>query len=165
MPAVGGLAVLLAVVAYPALAGSAWLAAPGIAACLFLAVGLLLRWQDAVTAALVLAGGAYAAFLLLAERSSIDAAAPLVAGGLIVVAELSHWSLERGPAGEPRELIVRRVLRLVFGAFAGVFLSTVVLLASYADVGRGLAVEAAGLAGALAALSLLALIAWRQGRP
>jgi len=152
------------VAGYPALAGSFWLAGPGVLACVLLSVGLLLRWHDAVTAALVLAAGAYAAFLLLAERDAIDTAAPLVAAALVGVAELSHWSLERGPSREPAALVVRRALRLAFVGLGAVLFSTLVLLASYAEVGKGLAVEAAGLAAALGVLALLAFVAWWRGR-
>jgi hypothetical protein len=126
-----------------------------------LAVGLLLRVPTAVPAAIVLVGGEYALVLSI-DDSALDTRAAVVAAGLLVIAELSYWSLELRaeitdePGSYTRRLAVLALLALGALALSGVLLAVVDL------AGReGLAVEIAGAAAAFAAVVLLWSLARR----
>lgn len=110
-----------------------------------------------VPAAIGLLGLAYA-LRLLAEEDALDERAPLVAGALIAVAELSYWSLElRESVAEEAGAHLRR-LGLVAVTTLGALALGVVLLALVDGVrAGGLAVEAIGVAAAVATLALVAL--------
>jgi hypothetical protein len=127
----------------------------GAGAFLALVAGIVLAWPSLVPVAAALAGGLYGVELAIAD-APLDVAAPAVAAGLFLCAELAYWSLEertrwRGDAGEG----LRRVAVVaVLGASA--FLVAAVLLALVDAVrARGLALD---VLGAIAAVTVLATV-------
>lgn len=118
---------------------------------LFLVVGLLGRWGPVVQAALALAIGQYAGYLL--ELGEFDSLAPLYAGGIFVAGELAYDALEsRGAHGGRVGTIA-----LLGLAAAGVAL---LFLGVAAASSGGFGVEVAGVAAAAAALAIVARLAW-----
>lgn len=109
--------------------------------------------------AVALLGAEYVALLGL-EGEALDARAPLVAAGLLAVAELGYWSLElRGGIDDEPGTYLRRVA-LLAGLLLGVAVLGVVLLALVAAVEtEGPAVDVVGAIAAVGALTLLALAA------
>ena len=90
----------------------------GLVAVLFLVLALLGRYSGVLPWVLALAGAQYATFLVLRE-SSIDGYAPIFAAGLLLVAELAYWSIERRVPGAPGEgLAFRRGSLLVAACVA-----------------------------------------------
>lgn len=153
------LALLGGLTAYPALAvdrAGAFLALAGAFAALVLAVAVVVRVPSLVPWALVPLLGEYTAFLLIDDR---DRFAPLVAAGLVLLAELAHWAIEPRSVGRARELTARRVLILIVVAGASAALAAFLLGASELAVGGGLALEALGVASAVGAVALLAALA------
>ena len=115
-------------------------------------------WTPAVPMAVVLVGGGWAAALLL-EGEGVDGAAPLVAAGLFVAAELAYWATA-GRAVAVDVGLVRRQAATVAGiAGASVCLGTLLLLVGGASVRGGLPLEALGVAAAIAALAVVARLA------
>jgi hypothetical protein len=125
------------------------------AALLVLAGALAFGIARLIPLPFVLLGGAYAVYLAV-DDVPLDPAAPVLAAGLFLTAELAYWSLDEresfhGDVGET----LRRIA-VVTGLGAVALLASAGLLA-LADVAgtRGLAVD---LVGALAASATLALI-------
>jgi hypothetical protein len=133
-----------------------WSAVIAVPALPILLAALVLRQAIGIPVAVFLLGTAYTV-RLLAGAEVLDGRAPLVAAGLFALAELSYWSLElRDGVAAEAGAHLRRV-----GVVAGLTLGAVVLgaaLLALVDVAgtRGLAVEALGVAAAVAALALLA---------
>ena len=129
---------------------------------LFFLVGtLVLGAPRLVPLPFVMLGAAYAVYLAV-DDAPLDPAAPVLAAGLFVSAELAYWSLEgreriRGEAGET----LRRIAVLA-GLGAAALLASGALLA-LADVARtrGLAVDLVGAIAAAATLGLIAVYARR----
>jgi hypothetical protein len=126
-----------------------------------LLAALVRGWARLVAVSLVLLGAAYAVYLAV-DGVALDASAPAVAAGLLLVAELAYWSLEERDRvqTEPGE-----VLRHV-GVLAGVAVMALLVASSVvvlADVvrARGLAVDLVG-AAAAAAILLLTLASARR---
>jgi hypothetical protein len=161
--ALAAAAVLAAPVVYSALAtprAPGLVAGVGIAGVALLLVGALAGASDAVAGGIALAGSAYLLLVLLGE-GGVDLRAPLVAGALVLAAELAYSALEPplAPASPAvRALRAARVALTVLGAGAAAGL---VLFASVAELGSPAVLEAVGIAAAVAALGLLALLAWR----
>jgi hypothetical protein len=160
-PAVVAALALAAVVLYPAL--EATRAAPLILAAAAAAVTLLViglaGMTSAVLPALVLAGAEYITWLVLDSRA-IDAAAPLVAAGLALAAELAYRSLDaRGPAppaaGENGRRAVDALGVAVVGGVAGI----VVLAVGDQTAGGGSVLEVVGVVAAVGAVALVAVLA------
>jgi hypothetical protein len=115
----------------------------GLAGLAALAVGLALRRGTLVTASLGLVGTCYAVSLV---GRGLDAASPLYAGGLLLVAELAFWALEPGARIRLRQAATRR--RALFSgglAVAATVVGAVLLGVSSARVGSGAELEVAGL--------------------
>lgn len=108
--------------------------------------------------ALALVGGAYAAALLLAD-GGVDGAAPLVAAGALLVAELAYWAT--APRAVPAATLLLRRQLVTAGALAVVSLclGTLLLLVGGTSVRGGLPLEALGVAAAIAALAVVARLA------
>ena len=112
-------------------------------------------WAWLVPASIALTGGSYAAELAI-DDVPLDAAAPIVAVGLLLAAELAYWSLDErnratGDAGQD----LRRTALVALGA-AGTLLLGGVLLALVDEVrARGLALDVLGV---LAAVFVLAIV-------
>ena len=131
------------------------------AALLTLIATLVLGWTGLLPLALGALGGWYGVQLAV-DDAPLDLAAPLVAAGLVVTAELAYWSLEeRERVQAERGSLVRRLgylASLAFGAFA---VAAVLLVLVDAVQTRGLAVDLLGAAAAAAALVAIALFARR----
>jgi hypothetical protein len=122
-----------------------------------LAAGLALRRPPGIPVAIFFLGAAYT-MRLLAEEDALDQRAPLIAAGLFALAELSYWSLElrQGVADEAGTHLRR--IGLLAALALGVVALGVALLALVEGVRTGgPAVEALGVAAAVAALALLAI--------
>lgn len=130
-----------------------------------LAAALVLRRPGLVAPALVLLAGGYAGTLLVRDADVVDAGAPLVACALLLVGELSYWSVELAATGRAE---VRALLRR-FGAVVGLTaaalgLAAAVLAATAVPLGGGLAWNVVGVAAAAAAVALIAALAASAGR-
>lgn len=137
--------------------------APRIAvlALLVLGAALVLGWSSLVLASLILFVGTYATHLA-GDNVPLDAKAPFLAAGLLVVAELAYWSLEeradvRGVPGDG-------LRRLGFVAFMA--LSALVVGAALVAVAEAVRVEslALDLFGAAAAVAMLLVVVLGQSR-
>ena len=108
-------------------------------------------------------GAGYALALALGpERATVDAAVPLVAAALLVVAELAYWSLElRDPGSWEGPLLVRRVAALGALALVSLALGSIVVLATAVELRGGLGLDLVGVAAAVATLAVLAALARR----
>jgi hypothetical protein len=124
-------------------------------ALVVLVAALVLGWAPLVPLAIATVGGLYAAELAL-DSAPLDTAAPVVAAGLLLAAELSYWSLEEGEQvpGDPGAGLRRASFVAVLGLGA--------LLAGASLLALVDAVQAEGLAldvvGALAAASILVAV-------
>lgn len=128
-----------------------------------LALSLLAGWTSAIAWSLVLLAGEYAGALALRADSTVDAAAPLVAAGLLVTAELAYWSLElRGPGHDERRVLLRRATALLALTAGSLVLGAFVVVVTALPLGGGLLWDAVGVAAAAAALTVLAALARRD---
>jgi hypothetical protein len=139
---------------------STLVAAIGIGAVLVLAVALAGRWAAVVPWALALAGGEYASFLVIRE-GTIDPYAPLYGAGLLLVAELTYWSISRRVPGEGEGIGARRVSLTIAVVLAAGGVSGLVLTMAQLRVNGGLPLELLGVAAAVAALGLVGYLARR----
>jgi hypothetical protein len=130
-------------------------------ALLVLGAALVLRLPIGVPVALLLLGIAYAV-RLVAEEDALDGRAPLVAAAFFAIAELSYWSLElRDVVAEEAGAYLRRSGLLALMTLGALALGVALLaLVDVAGTG-GVAVEAIGVAAAVATLALLALASRR----
>ncbi len=153
---------LAAVVAYaaadaPRLSQLVWgVGAAGVALAV---IGLVRPWPLVVAAAIAVVGAAYAVAFAVGPRT-VDEWAPLVAAGLFLAAELGFWSIEPSAARRERAIVVRRLLFLAVAAL-GVALIGSVLLYVASSASGGIGLESLGVAAAVAALSIVALLARR----
>jgi hypothetical protein len=132
----------------------------GIAGVALLIVGAAIGVSDLVGGGIALAGSSYLLVVLFGE-GGVDLRAPLVAGALVLAAELAYSALEPplAPAAPAvRALRAGRVSLTVLGAVAAAGL---VLFASVAELGSPAVLEAAGIVAAVAAVGMLALLARR----
>lgn len=162
----GSVASLLAVAAIPLSRGDATFQAIGarVAAVAFLALvaALVLGWPSLVPVAVALAGGIYA-FELGIDDAPLDVAAPAVAVGVLLAAELAYWSLDEREraAGDPGQGLRRAAFVALLGV--GALLVAGVLLALVDDVrARGLALDLAGAVAAAAVLVTVLVTARRK---
>ena len=119
-------------------------------------------WAVLVPVAVTLVAAAYAAELAV-DDAPLDLAAPAVAVGVFLAAELAYWSLdERGGSSGDAGLGLRRAALLAAGALA-IFVVTSGLLVVVDEVrARGLALD---LVGAIAAVGVLvAVLATGRGQ-
>lgn len=123
-----------------------------VAAVAFVALvaGIVRGWTWLVPAAIALAGGSYAVELAI-DDAPLDVGVPVVTVGLLLAAELAHWSLDeriRVP-GDPGQGLRRAAL--VALAAAGALVVASALLALVDEVrGRGLALDVVGVLAAVA---------------
>jgi hypothetical protein len=134
------------------------LAALGGTGVAILALGAMARVPEAVPAGIVLVAAEYAVFLAV-RGDAVDAAAPLVAGALVLAGELAYSALEPPLAPAPAVLRVWRALRSVVTVAGAALVAALVLLAAVAGVGSGTAFQLLGIVAAVAAAGLLALLA------
>jgi hypothetical protein len=128
------------------------------AACSVALAGVVLaRWEAGVVWSVALAAAAYAAALALAGGPT-DQAAPLVAAGLVIAAEVGQWAVELArPAAVDRGIVPRRAAFLLLAA-AGAVVGSALLLVSHAAAG-GIVLTGAGLVAAGAAMVLVTRLA------
>ena len=123
------------------------------------AAAVILRRDGLVALALAALGAAYALSLFLPE-GLLDAWAPLVAAGLLLVAELAYWSLElTTPVRAERGIVRRRAALVAAAAVVAAPVGALVLAAATVAVAGGILWDAAGIAAAVAAVGLAAAVA------
>ena len=128
-------------------------------AAVVLLAAIVNEWSPLVPIAVAAAGGIYAVELAL-DDAPIDLAAPAIAVGLFLTAELAYWSLdesERIP-GDPGDGLRRAAVVGLLGVAAFVVSSALLVLANGIRA-RGLALDIVGAAAAVAALAAIALLA------
>jgi hypothetical protein len=128
-----------------------------VAAVAFLAlVAAVVRgWPLLIPLAVALVGAGYAGELVVAD-AALDIAAPVVAVGLFLAAELAYWSLDERikTAGDPGQSMRRTAL--VALTAAAIFVVSSALLALADEIrARGLALD---LIGAVAAVGVLVAV-------
>jgi hypothetical protein len=130
----------------------------GVLALTVLAGSLAAGSTGGIAWTLALVAGEYAAALAARGDESVDPAAPLVGAGVLVLAELAFWSLERrGPGYEEARVVARRLALLGVLALLALVLGAFVLVVTAAPLGGGLAWDAVGV---VAACATLAVVAW-----
>lgn len=134
----------------PRLAG--YVALAGVA-CLL--AGLLLRRAAPATVGLTLVSAGYG--ISLAGRA-LDPGAPLVAGALLLVAELAYWALEPGASVRiGRGATLRRLLFSIGLATGAVVLAALLLGVASAPQGGGASL---GIAGVAAIAAIVGAVFW-----
>ena len=127
-----------------------------------LAIALWRGWTSGVAWTLALLAAEYALALSVGDDRSVDAAAPIYAAGLLLLAELSYWSIELRIGGrEDAALMLRRLGALAALAVVSVALGTVVIAATAVSLRTGLLWDALGAAAAVATLAIVARLARR----
>ena len=97
-----------------------------------------------------------------AVRGRVDPWTPLYAAGLLAVAELSYWSISRRLSiVEEPDVVLSRAGTLAGLCAAGAVVSGLVVVAAGSGARGGLALEAVGVAAAIARVGLLAALARR----
>jgi hypothetical protein len=133
------------------------LAGIGGLALLLLAAALGLAWPSLVPWPIVVLAGAYAWEL---GDGGLDQWAPLYAGALLAIAELTYWSLElRGRSHDAERLNERRAALIAVLALLAVLAGALVLSAAAVRIGSGLGTDVAGVAAAVAGLAVVAAVA------
>lgn len=133
----------------------------GALAVVLLAAGLATRSGTVLGWALAALGGEYAV-LFAAEGSVLDELTPVYAGAFVLVAELAFWSIERRvPAWSEPGLVERRLAYLGGSSAGAAAVAGLVLVIAAASGGGGAALEAIGVAAAIGALVLVAVLARR----
>ena len=107
-------------------------------------------WSWLVPAAIALAGGSYAIELAI-DDAPLDVAAPVVAVGLLLAAELAYWSLDERSCvpGDPGQGS-RRAALVALGALSALVVASALLTLVDEVRGRGIALDLAGAAAAVA---------------
>lgn len=129
-----------------------------------LPVGAALAWQRRMLLPLTIV--VLAAEYLTTQAvqwPAIDAASPVYAGGLLLLAEVASWSLEpHWPRQSDPDLNRRRAVRIAAVVLTAVVLDAVLLLVAALPVPSNPALIAGGGLAAIGGLALVALMALRQ---
>ena len=129
-------------------------------ATLLLAVALAAARRGPILFALALLGAIYATC-----HGDRDTTAAIYAGGLLLTAELAHWSLdERVRQRVEPGALMPRLLAILAVTAAAIPASAIVLIAAEAEVARSPGLTAAGAAALVACVGLLAALARRRSR-
>lgn len=127
-----------------------------------LLAGLALRWSGALTGAILLLGAQQAVRLAIGD-DVLDEWAPLVAGALLLCAELAFWSIEpRIPAWSQPGLALRRLAGVVLLCLLGAGVGAAMLVAAGSSLSGGVPLELVGILAATGAVALLAHVARRS---
>jgi hypothetical protein len=162
-------ACLVAVLALPMTRGDSAFqeagARVGAIAFVALVAGLVLGWATLIPVAAALAGGLFAAELAIAD-APLDVAAPAVAAGLLLCAELAYWSLDertrwRGHAGDG----LRRAAFVALLGVAALLVAAVLLAVVDAVRARGLALDLLGAVAAVTVLVTVLVVTRAQRQP
>jgi hypothetical protein len=125
----------------------------GVGALLLLFV-ILRRAEDVLVWSILMLGLAYA-LTLVTHRRAVDEVSPLVAGGMLLAAELATWSCaERRVVRVERRVLATRGVAVGFLVLAGAGVSALVLGLAAAPVGGGLGWT---ILGALSAVGVIGL--------
>jgi hypothetical protein len=157
--ALAGLVVLAVYPIVAAGADAAIAAAPGGLAVVVLALAFAFRAPSVVPWALVPLLVEYGTFLVV---EGDDPAAPAVAAGLVLVAELAYWALEPRHVGRGRALALRRAGTLAVLAAGAAAVAAFLLGVSEVPLEGGIALEAVGVAAVVAAA---AVVVWLGRTP
>jgi hypothetical protein len=118
--------------------------------------------SGAVPWALAALGGEYAAWIAV-RGGDVDTRSPLYGAGLLLVAELAYWAIDRRSiAHAEAELETRRAAMLLVLLAVSIAVGAVLLAASSLSLGGGAAVEAVGVAAAVALLGIVASLVRTQ---
>jgi hypothetical protein len=132
----------------------------GIAGVALLIVGAVVGASDFVAGGIALAGSSYLLVVLFGE-GGVDLRAPLVAGALVLAAELAYSALEPPLAPAAPAVRALRAGRVAVTVIGAVGVAALVLFASVAELGSPAVLQAVGIVAAVAALGMLALLAHR----
>jgi hypothetical protein len=121
-------------------------------------LGASLRIPEALPLGIALVGVEYGLFLALGD-DTVKLGVPLVAAALIVAAELGYSALEPPLVPAPLGIKLRRAARSLALVAGGVSASALALFVSVADLGNSAGLQLIGLAAAVAAVGLLAVLA------
>ena len=134
-----------------------------VVAAAVLAVGLVLNLPLTIPGAIAALGGAYIAILVF-ETDALDTRAPAVAATLLAVGELAYWSLDlKRPVADEPGTALRRLAVVALLLLGTLGLGVGVLALVEAVAAGGPAVDLAGALAAVGVLALLALAARRTG--
>lgn len=133
----------------------------GAAGALIAALALVLRRPTVFPVGIVAVGAGYAVFLAL-RHGTVDTRAPFVAAAIFAAAETGFWSVEPLAARATRQATVRRALLIAGSALAAALAGSVLLVIS-SGVRGGVALEAVGVAAAVATAAVVAVVAARAG--
>ena len=160
------MACLLAVAAVPMARGDDAFQSAGVrvaaVALVALVAGVVHGWHGLIPAAIALVVGGYGTELAI-DDPGVDVAAPAVAVGAFLAAELAYWSLDERirAVGDPGEAF-RRAALLALGGLA-IFVVTSGLLAVADEVrARGAALDLLGAVAAIGVLVAVVVAARRQ---
>jgi hypothetical protein len=124
-----------------------------------LLIGLALRWSAALAVGVAILGAQQAVRLALGP-DSLDSWTPLLAGALLVTAELSWWSIEpRVRAWSQPWQATLRLGTVLLACAAASAVSAIVVVSAGAPLTGGFGLELAGVAAATAALAVVAYVA------
>jgi hypothetical protein len=124
---------------------------------LALVAALVLGWSALIPVALGAVGSWYG-LQLAVDDAPLDLAAPLVAAGLVVTAELAYWSLEEREHVEAEGGATLHRLAYVVALVVGTFVVAALLLMLVDGVRTsGLAIDLLGAAAAAAVLAVVLL--------
>ena len=117
------------------------------------------RAEDMLAWVILLLGGAYVLSLAV-HHHGVDDAAPLVAAGLLLCAELAVWSCaEHSVSRADRPVVVARVVAVALLVVAGLAVSALVVALAAAPVGGGLGWTVLGACAAVAVVALATRLA------
>jgi hypothetical protein len=140
------------------------LLALGGAGILWLAVGLVMRWNAPLVVGIASLGGEQAVRLATGP-GKVDPWTPVYAAGFLLAAELAWWSIEpRVPAWWDAEVLGRRVFAIAGSCVGGALLAALVVLAAGAPLHGGVTLELIGVAAAVTAVAVVAVIARTPAR-
>lgn len=136
-------------------------AAGAAVAVVLLALGVGAIWPGAIGTVVGLLGATYSAVLYV-TAAPVDPLATAFACGLLLIGELSYWSLELRRQATGRGLIsLRRGLTIAGVTAATGVMGSLILLAASLPLAGSLAMTAIGVVAALGALALLMVLARR----
>jgi hypothetical protein len=148
---------LAATIALPSDVHRLELALLGAVAVLLLALGVLAALPSLIPWPIVLLAGEYAWSL---GGGGVHMLSPLVAGALLVIAELAYWSLElRSRTHDAVRLIERRAGLIAALGIGAVAVGGLVLAATSVPLGTGITPDLVGVAAAVGALAVVATLA------
>lgn len=127
-----------------------------------LALALLRRAEATIAVAVALLGAEYATLLHTAKIEL--SMTPLYAAGLVLVAELAHWSLAEEIGEQPRRRIRRRATAVATAATAGGGLAAMAVLTARSARTAGAWLVPAGAAAVIGVLIIILALARRTSR-